>query len=382
MIPYGKQDITDEDIAAVTAALKSDFLTSGPTVPEFEKSIIDYCLVDYAVACNSATSALHIACLAINLGPGDIAWTVPNSFVASANCALYCGASIDFVDINAKTLNIDLDCLIAKLEKARDKNLLPKVLICVHFGGSPCDMAEIKNLSKIYGFRIIEDASHAIGAKYRNGMKVGSCEYSDISIFSFHPVKIITTGEGGVATTNDSVLAANMSLLRAHGITRDINSMESKSDGDWYYQQISLGLNYRMTDIHAALGISQMKRLDTYIEQRKKLAYRYGQILGDLPIKFQQMDIERSSLHLYPVIFENSRIRKKVFDFMRSKDIGVNVHYIPIHTQPFYIKMGFSIGDFPAAEDYYSKAISIPIFGSLNFEDQDKIISLLKKSLS
>ena len=380
-IPYGKQDITDEDIRSVTEVLESDFLTTGPKVPEFENIIKKYCSVEHAIACNSATSALHIACLAMELGPGDIAWTVPNSFVASANCALYCGATVDFVDIDPGTLNIDINLLERKLEIAKTMNNLPKVVICVHFGGMPCDMKKIHALSKIYSFKIIEDASHALGASHPNSCKVGSCKYSDVAIFSFHPVKIITTGEGGVVTTNNSSLASKLSILRSHGITRDVNSMEGSRDGAWYYQQISLGLNYRMTDIHAALGISQMKRLDGYIKRRRNLAYRYKELLINFPIKFQQMNIDESALHLYPIILSSSSDRSKIYKEMHKNQIGVNVHYIPIHTQPFYKKMGFSKGDFPVSEEYYSRALSIPMYGSLTFKEQDRVINVLEESI-
>ncbi len=382
IIPYGKQDITDEDIAAVNSVLKSDFLTTGPAVPEFEKKISGYCSVKHAIACNSATSALHIACLALGLGKGDILWTVTNSFVASSNCALYCGASVDFLDIDIETFNLDLELLEIKLANAKKNNLLPKILVCVHFGGSPCDMEKIFKMSREYNFKIIEDSSHAIGALYSNDTKVGSCEYCDANIFSFHPVKIITTGEGGVITTNSQDLANKMSMLRTHGITRDNEMMHGESDGDWYYQQIYLGLNYRMTDIHAALGSSQMNRLNQYIDQRRALAHRYNDLLKDLPVSVQSMDIDRSSVHLYPILFENSSIRKKVFNFMRNKKIGVNVHYIPIHTQPYYKKLGFSEGDYPIAEDYYSRAISIPMYGSMDFDTQDKVVKVIEDAIS
>ena len=382
MIPYGKQDISQTDIESVISVLKSDFLTQGPQVPLFEKAVSQYCGASFGVAVNSATSALHIACLALGLERGDWLWTSPNSFVASANCGLYCGASVDFVDIDPFTFNLSVEELEAKLINAEVENKLPKIVIPVHFSGQSCDMKRIYELGQKYGFFIVEDASHAIGSKYLD-LPVGGCQYSDITIFSFHPVKIITTAEGGLATTNSKKIAEKMCLFRSHGITRDQSLMSKQMDGSWYYQQISLGFNYRMTELQAALGISQMDRLDEFIVKRHVLRTRYDQLLSDLSIMTpHQSQFAYSSLHLYSIQLERTKIgkgRDEVFDALRRNDIGGNVHYIPIHTHPFYKDLGFNPGDFPVAEAYYSNAISLPLFSELSFENQDIIVTTLRK---
>jgi len=384
MIPYGKQDIDQNDIDAVIEVLNSDFLTQGPNVPLFEQTVANYCQANYAVAVNSATSALHIACLALGLGEGDYLWTSPNTFVASANCGLYCGAKVDFVDIDSRTYNMCVDSLESKLIKAKQQNLLPKIIIPIHFAGQACDMKRIYQLSHEYGFKIIEDASHAIGGKYLD-KPIGHCEFSDISIFSFHPVKIITTAEGGLATTNSTELAETMSLLRSHGITRDPESMTKESDGGWYYQQIELGFNYRMTELQAALGTSQMQRLDEFVAKRHQLQQRYHDKLKDLPIILPvQLEDSYSALHLYPIQIELEKVNKthkQIFQELRDCGLGVNVHYIPVHTQPYYQNRGFKKGDYPVAEQYYSCAVSIPLYQGLTIEEQDQVISILKKVL-
>ena len=384
MIPYGRQDIIQADIDAVVQVLKSDFITQGQTVPRFERVICSYTNAIHGIATNSATSALHIACLALGLGKGDYLWTTPISFVASANCGLYCGSKVDFVDIDPKTYNLSAQELERKLIKAKQDNKLPKIVIPVHFAGQSCDMKKIHSLSQEYDFIIIEDASHAIGGKYHN-QPIGSCKYSDITIFSFHPVKIITTGEGGIAMTNNSKLAKKMQLLRSHGITRDKQLMTKESEGIWYYQQVGLGYNYRMTDIQAALGISQMQRIDLFIKNRHKLRQRYDQQLSQLPIviPFQSKD-NYSALHLYPIQVKHDIVRKshkQLFSDMRLHNIGVNLHYIPIHTQPYYQQMGFKQGDFPNAERYYSSAMSLPLFNKMTHEQQNKVISILSRVL-
>lgn len=384
MIPYGRQDINQQDIDAVVRVLQSDYLTQGPMVPAFEKSIVDACNVKYAVAVNSATSALHIACLALGLGKGDWLWTTPNTFVASANCGLYCGAQVDFVDIDPSTYNLSVKALEEKLIIAEKEDKLPKVIIPVHFSGQPCDMAAINTLSQKYGFKIIEDASHAIGGKYK-GEPIGNCRYSDITVFSFHPVKIVTTAEGGMAVTNDPKLAEQLNLLRSHGITRDESLMTKPADGPWYYQQIELGYNYRMTDMQAALGVSQMQRLEEYVAKRHELAERYNQLLKDLPIILPwQSEDSYSGLHLYVIRLQLDRISKthlEVFNDMRKADILVNLHYIPVHLQPYYQKLGFKQGQFPEAERYYKEAISLPMFPTMNEKQQNTVISKLKYAL-
>ena len=384
MIPYGKQDINPADINSVIDVLQSDFLTQGPQTPLFEKTLVDYCGVNYGVAVNSATSALHIACLALGLGGGDWLWTSPNSFVASANCGLYCDAKIDFVDIDPKTHNLSVTELERKLIQAKQENKLPKVVIPVHFAGQSCNMKKIHFLSQEYGFKIIEDASHAIGGKYLE-KSIGGCQYSDITVFSFHPVKIITTAEGGLAATNSKELAEKMRLFRSHGITRDKSLVTRDPDGDWYYQQVGLGFNYRMTELQAALGISQMQRLDEFVAKRHILQERYDLLLSDLPIIEPYQDKDNySALHLYPIQIDLNKVsknREQIFNVLIKSGIGVNVHYIPIHTQPYYFQFGFSEGDFPNSESYYSRAISIPLFHTMTAEQQIKVLDELKRAL-
>jgi len=385
MIPYGKQDINQADIDAVVSVLKSDFLTQGPQVPLFEKAVSSYCGASFGLAVNSATSAIHLACIALGLGKGDWLWTSTNSFVASANCALYCGAKVDFVDIDSKTYNISVVELENKLIQAKQDNVLPKILIPVHFAGQSCNMKKIHSLSKRYGFKVIEDASHAIGGKYLN-QSIGSCQYSDITVFSFHPVKIITTAEGGVATTNSKKLSDKMKLIRNHGITRDEEMMIGRSDGDWYYQQIDLGFNYRMTDMQAALGVSQLKRVDDFVAKRHKLQENYDQLLDGIPIikPYQDKDCY-SSLHLYPIQIDSNKTnksRRQVFSEIKERGIGVNVHYIPIHLQPYYAQFGFKLGDLPNAESYYKKTISLPLFHLMSLEQQNLIVFAIKEVLS
>ena len=385
MIPYGRQDITQADIDAVIAVLKSDFLTQGPQVPLFEQTVARHVGANYAIAVNSATSALHIASLALGLGPDDWLWTTPVTFVASANCGLYCGSQVDFVDIDPRTYNLCPKALEAKLISAEKAGKLPKVLVAVHLCGQSCDMAAIHDLGQKYGFKIIEDASHAIGGKYR-GEFIGNGRYSDITIFSFHPVKIITTAEGGMALTNNTELANKMALLRSHGITRDAAQMTQAPDGPWYYQQIDLGFNYRMTELQAALGVSQMARLDHYVVRRHELAARYDALLADLPLvrPWQHPD-GYSGLHLYVIRLRLDQIDKthrEVFDSLRALGIGVNLHYIPVHTQPYYRKMGFKAGDFPEAERYYAEAISLPMFQTMSEAQQNEVVAALRTTLT
>lgn len=382
-IPYGRQDVSQADIDAVVDVLRSDFLTQGPAVERFERVIADYCRVTCATAVNSATSALHLACLALDIGPKDTVWTSPITFVASANCALYCGAKVDFVDIDFETNNISVRALELKLENARKANALPSAVIPVHMGGLSCDMQAIFELSREYGFKIIEDASHAIGARYAESM-VGCCEYSDITVFSFHPVKIITTGEGGAAVTNSSDLDKKLKLLRSHGVTRDSDQMTVVSEGGWYYQQIALGFNYRITDLQAALGLSQMSRIDSFVAKRNEIAQRYNTKLSNLPLDSPQDYIGKySSFHLYIVkLTDQSPInRQELYEALRSSNIGVNVHYIPVHLQPYYKEIGFSAGDFPEAERYYSRAISLPLHPKLTLDEQDYVIFRISELL-
>jgi UDP-4-amino-4,6-dideoxy-N-acetyl-beta-L-altrosamine transaminase len=377
-VPYARQSINEEDIAAVTNVLRSDFLTQGPAVPAFEHAIKTYCNAAYGVAMNSATSALHVACLALEVGPGDIVWTSPISFVASANCALYCGARVDFVDIDPETFNMSVAALTTKLDTAKLANALPKVVIPVHLAGQSCDMVSINALAKKYGFKIIEDASHAIGGTFQ-GTPVGSCQYSDITILSFHPVKIITSGEGGMALTNNAVLADSMSRTRSHGITRDAQNFANLSEGPWYYEQQSLGFNYRLTDIAAALGLSQFKRIDSFVARRNEIAQTYDALFADSTIATPVISNEVvSAFHLYVIRlpFQNFQ-KQRFFEIAHQNNIGLNVHYIPIYRQPFFTKMGFSPNDFQSAEKYYSDAVSIPMYADLTYEQQQHVASVL-----
>lgn len=384
VIPYGHQSISEQDIQSVIDVLRSDWLTQGPAIDQFEKAVADYCGTKYAVAVNSATSALHVACLAVGLGPGDWLWTTPNTFVASANCGLYCGSNVDFVDIDPLTYNLNADLLEEKLREAEQKGNLPKIVVPVHFAGQSCDMTKIYDLAKRYGFTVIEDASHAIGGRYR-GNVIGNCAFSDMTVFSFHPVKIITTGEGGMVLTNRKDLYERLVRLRTHGITRDPEFMEGETHGPWYYQQIELGYNYRMTDMQAALGASQLKRLDEFVERRQLLSKRYNNELKDLPLllPWQHPDTY-SAYHLYVVRLKLDKINKthrQVFEELRASGIGVNIHYIPVHMQPYYQKMGFTAGDYPQAEKYYQEAISLPIYYGLTEENQDRVVAALKDIL-
>jgi len=386
MIPYGRQDIRDEDVSAVLEVLQSDFLTQGPVVPRFELTVAEYCGASYAVAVNSATSALHIALMALGVGAEDLVWTSPNTFVASSNAALYCGAQIDFVDIEPETYNISVSALRRKLECAEKLGALPKVVIPVHLTGQPCDMKAIHELGQRFGFKIVEDASHAIGGRYQ-GAPIGNCAHSDITVFSFHPVKIVTTAEGGMALTNQVELAEKMGLYRSHGITRDPALMTHVADGPWYYQQIALGYNYRMTDIQAALGVSQMQRIQNYIERRHAIAKRYTQELADLPLKLpRQSDFAYSAFHLYVIRLDLAEIaplsHHDVFQAMLNRGIFVNLHYIPVHTQPYYQNLGFVWGDFPNAEAYYRSAISIPMYPTLSDTSQAQVIAALHEILA
>ncbi len=379
-IPYGRQSINQADINAVISVLRSDMITQGPTVERFEKTLANYCWAEFGVAVNSATSALHIACLALDVGKGDIVWTSPVSFVASSNCALYCGAEIDFIDIDPNSYNISVNALEEKLQTAKKSGKLPKVVIPVHLSGLPCDMRNIRRLAKQYGFKVIEDASHAIGGRYLNE-PIGSCHYSDITVFSFHPVKIITSAEGGMAMTNTPELATRMQRLRSHGITKDSQLMTHEPDGSWYYQQIELGFNYRMSDLHAALGISQLQRIDKFVERRHEIATLYDNQLTDLPLHlpFQATD-SYSALHLYIVRLDTTNHafdHAQVFEALRAKNIGINLHYIPIHKQPYYQKLGFRDGQFPEAERYYQQAFSLPIFPEMTDRQHSQVCDAL-----
>ena len=388
MIPYGHQDISEEDIEAVVDVLRSDYLTQGPAVPKFEQAICDYTGAKYGVAVNSGTSALHIACLALELGKGDWLWTTPITFVASANCGLYCDAKVDFVDIDPITWNLSAEKLEEKLKEAEREGKLPKVIVAVHLCGLSCDMEKISNLSKQYGFSIIEDASHALGGQYQE-KNIGNGQYSDISTFSFHPIKNITTGEGGMAVTNNPELAEKMRRLRSHGITSDPALMTHSKDGLWYYQQIELGFNYRMSDLHAALGISQLKRLDEFIANRRSIAKRYDQALSGLSLQLPSKsktnsEDSSSAYHLYIIRLQNSQgksDRKILLEALRDKDVQAHVHYIPLHTQPYYQQFGFKEGDFPEAENYYSEAMTLPIYSAMSSIEQDTVVRELKAEL-
>ncbi len=383
MIPYGRQDISEDDIRAVTDVLRSDWLTQGPAIERFEEQVAQYCGARFAVAVSNATAALHIACMAAGLKPGGVLWTSPNTFVASANCALYCGARVDFVDIDPHTYNMSADALERKLAQAQRDGKLPDVVVPVHFSGQSCDMARIHSLAGQYGFKVIEDASHAIGGRYGDAA-VGACALSDMAVFSFHPVKIVTTGEGGMVLTNSSELAARLRLLRSHGITRDPALMEREPAGAWDYQQVTLGFNYRMTDLQAALGASQMGRLDAFVARRRQLADRYDALLSGLGLGLPGRDADAASAwHLYVVRVPAAKApRAQVFDQLRQLGIGVNVHYIPVHTQPYYARLGFREGDFPEAEGYYREAITLPLFASMTDAQQDQVVAALGQALA
>lgn len=383
-IPYGRQSISEDDIQAVVDVLRSDWLTQGPLAPAFEQAVANQCGTAYGVAVNSATSALHIACLALDLKQGDLVWTSPITFVASANCARYCGADVDFIDIDPLTANISVEKLEQKLLEAKRINRLPKIVIPVHFAGLPCDMAAIYALSQKYGFRIIEDASHAIGAAYQD-QPIGNCRYSDITVFSFHPVKIITSAEGGMALTQDAQLAQKMQRLRSHGITRDPALMTHTPDGPWYYQQIELGFNYRMTELQAALGLSQLSRLTEFVHRRRELAHRYDTLLSDLPLTLPgRTGSADSAWHLYVIRLDPTICRaahQQVFARLLDARVGVNLHYIPVHLQPYYQQLGFKAGDFPQAEIYYSQAISLPLYPDLSDTQQDYIVRCVAEAV-
>ena len=384
MIPYGRQDISKEDIESVLKVLKSDLITQGPVTPKFEEAVNNFCGSKVSFAYNSATSALHAACYSLGVKKGDYVWTSANTFVASANCALYCGAKVDFVDIDSKTYNISIQSLEDKLILAKKEGKLPKVLIPVHFSGQSCDMKKIHNLSKIYKFKVIEDASHAIGGKYLS-KNIGKCEFSDIAIFSFHPVKIITTGEGGLATTNDKNLADKLNLFRTHGITKRREKFSTETEGPWFYEQQLLGFNYRMTDIHAALGLSQIKRLKSMIKKRHEIAEIYNKKLSNLPIQLPLQNPETfSSYHLYVIRLDLEKIKltqEQVYSYLRKNDILVNLHYMPVYYHPYFKSLGFKRGYCPRAEKYYSETLSIPMYSSLLKKDQDKVIKILNKLL-
>jgi len=381
MIPYGRQTITDEDIAAVADALRSPFLTQGPLVPRFEEACARATGAPFAVASNSGTSSLHMAYLALGLGSGDVLWTVPNTFVATANAARFCGADVDFVDIDAETFLIDVRALEEKLKVSKRAGRLPKIVVPVQFSGQSSDMVAIAALAKIYGFRIVEDACHAFGAQYQ-GKPVGDCRYSDICVFSFHPVKIITTGEGGLATTRDPELAARMRMLASHGISREAETFDPPADGPWDYRQVMLGFNYRLTDVQAALGLAQLERLEAFLERRRALVARYNRLLEGLPVvrPVQRADA-LSSWHLYIIRLDPAR-RRAVFEAMRAQGIGVQVLYIPVHTQPYYQSLGFKKGDFPVAEAYYEASFTLPIFPTLTDEDQERVVATLAEALA
>jgi UDP-4-amino-4,6-dideoxy-N-acetyl-beta-L-altrosamine transaminase len=382
MIPYGRQIISEADLKAVEAVLRSDFLTQGPAVPAFEQAVATRVGASHAIAVNSATSALHIACAALGLGPGDLLWTSPITFVASANCGRYCGADVDFVDIDPETFNICPDALASKLEQAALAGRLPSIIVAVHMCGQSPDMARIATLARAYGVRLIEDASHSIGAEYL-GAPVGNCAHSDITVFSFHPVKIITTAEGGMALTNNAELAARMDRLRTHGITRDPALMTHAPDGPWYYQQLDLGWNYRMTEMQAALGLSQMDQLDSFIARRRALADGYDQLLAHLPLRRPgRMEGADSSWHLYVIRLDDPTRHCETFEVLRANGIGVNLHYIPVHLQPYYRGLGFAPGDFPASEDYYARAISIPLHAGLTDDEQARVVEALSDAFA
>lgn len=382
MIPYGRQDISEDDVAAVVAALRSDFLTQGPQVPAFEEALAKRCGADWGVAVSNATAALHIACLALGVGPGDLVWTSPITFLASANCALYCGADVDFVDVEPHGWNMCPQRLAEKLEQAQRAGRLPKVVIPVHLGGEPCRMEEIHQLARRYGFRVIEDASHAIGGSFQ-GTPVGSCRYSDATVFSFHPVKLVTSAEGGAVLTNDASLAQQLRLLRSHGMERAPERLQLPADGPWYYEQQALGFNYRLTDLQAALGLSQLARLETFLRRREALARRYDEALAGLPLQRQQRSASnRSGLHLYLVRLDDTASHLRVFEQLRADGIGVNLHYIPVYRQPYYRELGFRPGYCPEAERYYAGAITLPLYPGLAEADQDRVVRSLAAAVA
>lgn len=383
MIRYSQQSISDEDIEAVIDVLRSDWLTQGPAVEKFETAVADYCGAKYAVAVSHGTAALHLACLAMDVGPGDIVWTSPNSFVASANCALYCGASIDFVDIDPISYNISIDSLKTKLRRAEREGRLPKAVVALHFAGQSCEMRELADLGRAYGFGIIEDAAHALGGCYED-TRVGSCTYSDMSAFSFHPVKTITTGEGGMVLTNERDLRDKLMLLRTHGIDRPAKCSSDSQYGEWYYEQVDLGYNYRMTDIQAALGMSQLSRIDNFVGRRARIASRYSEAFSGLPLQVPATHPNVSSAwHLYVVRVRSGKKseRRRVFDELRQLGIFAQVHYIPIHTHPYYRKLGFAVGQFPEAERYYNETLSLPLHPDLSDEEQALVIDGMHKVL-
>lgn len=383
-IPYARQSISEADIAAVVEVLRSDWLTQGPAIARFEEGVAAHCGARHAIAVSNGTAALHLACLALGLGPGDLLWTSPITFAASANCARYCGADVDFVDIDPASYNLSARALEEKLARARAAGRLPKILVAVHYGGRSCDMQAIGRLAAQHGVRVIEDASHALGAEH-GGAKVGACAHADLAVFSFHPVKILTTGEGGMLTTNDDALARKLRLLRTHGITREPAEMAGRPEGAWYYEQVALGYNYRMTDVQAALGASQLARLALFLARRSELARRYEAALGDLPLATPVDDpLGKSAWHLYAIQLDLEAAgvsRRQVFERMRAAGVLVNVHYIPVHLQPYYRALGFKPGDFPASERFYGRALSLPMFFGLSDADQDRVCAALGQSL-
>ena len=385
MIPYARQNVSEEDVAAVAAVLRSDFLTQGPAIPRFERRLAELCGARHAVAVSSATAGLHLACLALGLGPGRTLWTSPNTFVASANCARYCGADVDFVDVESDSGNLSVDALAEKLEQAARANRLPAVLVPVHFAGLPCDLAEIAALARPYGVAVVEDAAHALGATYCGG-PVGDGRFSDCTVLSFHAVKIATTGEGGVILTNRDDLAARLRRLRSHGITREPSELTTAPDGAWSYEQVELGYHYRITDIQAALGCSQLERVPEFLRRRRELAARYDQLLATLPLRLPARRADReSSWHLYPILLDASRCplgRAAVFAALRTAGIGVNVHYIPVHLQPYYRSLGFNPGDFPAAEARYAATLTLPLYYGLTDAQQDEVVAALRRALT
>ncbi len=385
MIPYARQNVSEEDIAAVAAVLRSDFLTQGPAIPRFERRVAELCGARHAVAVSSATAGLHLSCLALGLGPGKVLWTSPNTFVASANCARYCGADVDFVDVEADSGNLSVAALAAKLEQAAASGRLPAAIVPVHFGGMACDLAEIAVLARRHGVAVIEDAAHALGANYQ-GSPIGDGRFSDCAVLSFHAVKIATTGEGGVVLTNRDDLAAHLRRLRTHGITREPNELTAIPEGPWSYEQIELGYHYRITDIQAALGLSQLERLPEFVRRRRELAARYDRMLADLPVLLPARRADReSSWHLYPIRLDaarTTRSRAEVYGAMRAAGIGVNVHYIPVHLQPYYRGRGFKPGDFPAAEARYAATLTLPLFYGLTEVQQDVVVAALRAALT